>query len=59
MVMDCILCAGRVERCSSCRRSSCDTALCSRCRDAVPDAHPVLVPALAGRRPVAMVYLED
>jgi hypothetical protein len=57
--MDCILCAGRVERCSSCQRSTCETAMCSPCRDAVPEAHPALVPALAGRRVSAIVYLED
>ncbi len=47
--MGCTLCGGWLERCASCARPACDTAICSRCREAVPEAHPALVPAgLAG-----------
>lgn len=47
--MGCTLCGGSLERCASCARPACDTAICSRCREAVPEAHPALVPAgLAG-----------
>ncbi len=47
--MGCTLCGGWLERCASCARPACNTAICSRCREAVPEAHPALVPAgLAG-----------
>jgi hypothetical protein len=56
--MECTVCGGRLDRCESCH-GACDTALCSRCRDAVPEAHRSLVPAALGPRPTRVVYLDD
>jgi len=44
--MECTLCGGRLERCASCSRPSCSTALCTRCRDAQPEVHPEVRPAV-------------
>jgi len=55
--MGCTLCGGWLERCASCARTACDTAICSRCREAVPDAHPALVPAGLAGTPSRIVYV--
>jgi hypothetical protein len=56
--MECTLCGGWLERCSVCARSSCGTALCSRCADAMPEVHAAPVGALVSSRPMSILYLD-
>jgi hypothetical protein len=56
--MECTLCGGWLERCSTCGRSSCATALCSRCAEAMPEVHAATVSALAVGRTASIVYVD-